>query len=242
MDEQLVDGQWVDEPWQVLTGQTSSMLDVVTEGQPFLLHREALPYWRRLVHAAGEAGFDLQIASAWRGFERQCAIWNGKARGERPVLDAGGNPLDTTLLSDDALLFAMLRWSAIPGCSRHHWGTDLDVYDAAAMAPDYAVQLTTDECIGCGPFAALHTWLDSVLQDEHASFSRPYAVDRGGIAPERWHLSCHAIAARYEKLLDEKRLLDWIMAQDIALKDRIRYHWHDIFPRYVRVTGHACSP
>lgn len=252
MDEQLVDGQWIDgqwvreqsadEQWRVLTGQTSSVLDVVVDGQPFLLHREVLPHWYNLVHAAAESGFDLQIASAWRGFDRQCAIWNGKARGERTVLDAKGHPLDITLLSDDALLFAMLRWSAIPGCSRHHWGTDLDVYDAAAIAPDYVVKLTTDECIGCGPFAALHTWLDSALQEGHAGFFRPYATDRGGIAPERWHLSCHAIAARYEGLLDEKCLLDWIMAQDIALKERIHYHWRDIFSRYVLVADRACSP
>ena len=38
-----------------------------------------------------------------------------------------------------------MRWSAIPGSSRHHWGTDLDVYDAAAVTPDYQVQLTPQE-------------------------------------------------------------------------------------------------
>ncbi len=30
---------------------------------------------------------------------------------------------------------AILVWSALPGASRHHWGTDCDVIDAAALPP-----------------------------------------------------------------------------------------------------------
>jgi LAS superfamily LD-carboxypeptidase LdcB len=228
----------IERHWQTLTGQTSKVLERVGE-QDFWLHAEVLPHWRNLVQQAQAAGFRLQIASAWRGFERQQIIWNGKATGQRPVLDKHGKPMDIMQLSDDELLFAILRWSAIPGCSRHHWGTDLDVFDAAAVTPDYAVQLTAAECVDCGPFARLHTWLDEMLQEKNAMFYRPYAEDRGGIAPERWHLSCCSVAARYEAVLDEGRLIDWIMTQDIALKERIRLHWHDIFHRYVLVKNSA---
>lgn len=230
-----------DEDWKMLTGQSSANLAAVIEGQSFLLCRDVLPHWQNLVHSAFIAGFDLQIVSAWRGFDRQRLIWNGKATGQRPVLDEHGNPMDISVLSEDTLLFAMLRWSAIPGCSRHHWGTDLDVFDAAAVTSDYSVQLTTAECVECGPFAALHTWLDDELQKKDAAFFRPYVEDSGGIAPERWHLSCRAVAARYEALLDESKLIDWIMTQDIALKDRIHYHWHDIFHRYVLTADRACD-
>lgn len=226
----------IEEDWRVLTGQASTALVPVEHGGSFLVHKDVLSPWTDLVAQALDAGFSLRIASAWRGFDRQQLIWNGKASGQRQVLDACGNPLDVCSMSEDALLFAMLRWSAIPGCSRHHWGTDLDVFDAAAVAQDYSVQLTTAECTDCGPFAALHDWLDAVLREESEVFFRPYTADRGGIAPERWHLSCRPVAERYEKLLDEARLIDWIMAQDIALKDRIYVHWHDIFHRYVLVT------
>ncbi len=225
----------IDKYWQALTGQTTDALTSVCEGQAFLLRKDVLPHWFALVEQARTAGFALQIASAWRGFDRQQLIWNGKANGQRAVLDERGNPIDITLLSEDELLFAMLRWSAIPGCSRHHWGTDLDVFDAAAVAQDYVVQLTTAECSDCGPFAAVHSWLDAALQEKDAVFFRPYAIDHGGIAPERWHLSCRPVAAQYEALLDENRLIDWIMTQDIALKERIYFHWHDIFHRYVLV-------
>lgn len=229
-----------DNDWLVLTGQQQAVLRPVVEGGSFLLHHEALQHWQALVTRAAVAGFRLAIASAWRSFDRQLLIWNGKASGQRAVLDAEGKRLDITRLSQDQLLFAILRWSAIPGCSRHHWGTDLDVFDAAAVPLDYCVQLTADECTGCGPFAGLHAWLDDVLQQSGAAFFRPYARDAGGIAPERWHLSCGAVAGRYEAMLDEGRLIDWIMGQDIALKDRIRVHWQDIFHRYVLVQ-HAGS-
>lgn len=230
-----------DNDWQALTGQSQCHLQAVGDSQALWLHGQVLPYWQVLVERAEQAGFRLAIASAWRGFERQRLIWQGKATGGRPVLDSGGVPLDITTLTDDERLFAILRWSAIPGCSRHHWGTDLDVFDAGAVAPDYRVQLTIDECTGCGPFAALHAWLDAELQRPSAVFYRPYAEDRGGIAPEPWHLSCWPVAARYDMLLDEGRLIDWIMQQDIALKERIRVHWHDIFHRYVRVTDSVAA-
>lgn len=224
-----------DDNWQLLTGQSRDVLQPVIDGHTYLLHTEVLPHWRDLVGMARSAGFSLAIASAWRSFDRQCTIWNGKATGQRTVLDSGGNPLDVARLSQDELLFSILRWSAIPGCSRHHWGTDLDVFDAGAVALDYNVQLTTAECVDGGPFSGLHAWLDNVLQKDGAVFFRPYAEDCGGIAPERWHLSCGPIATRYEALLDESRLLEWILQQDIALKDRIRVHWHEIFHRFVLV-------
>jgi len=222
--------------WQVLTGQSMDMLETVYQGRSLMLHREVLPYWRELEEYAATAGLAVQIASAWRGFDRQCLIWNGKAAGERKVLDECGIPLDISLLSEDQLLFAMLRWSAVPGCSRHHWGTDLDVYDGAAMPAGYEVQLVTSECVGDGVFAGLHRWLDEVLLQTGSVFYRPYSRDFGGIAPERWHLSCRPVAKEFDELLDEGRLIDWIMTQDIALKDRIYLHWHDIFHRYVRVS------
>jgi LAS superfamily LD-carboxypeptidase LdcB len=222
--------------WQALTGQSMDMLETVYEGRSLMLHSEVMPYWRELEECAATAGFSLQIASAWRGFDRQRLIWNGKATGERQVLDDCGIPLDINLLSHDQLLFAMLRWSAIPGCSRHHWGTDLDVFDSAAMPAGYELQLVTSECEGNGVFAGLHGWLDRVLSHEGSVFCRPYSQDCGGIAPERWHISCRPVARCFDELLDEGRLIDWIMTQDIALKDRIYLHWHDIFHRYVRVS------
>ena len=48
--------------------------------------------------------------------------------------DDAGRAVVLAHLSPLEQLQAILRFSALPGTSRHHWGTDLDVYDAAVIA------------------------------------------------------------------------------------------------------------
>ena len=111
-----------------LLGLDESHLILVGRG-PHRLTAATAAAFNDMQVAAAHDGFNLQAASSWRSFERQLAIWNGKWRGERPLLDAASQPIDALQLSDEARLHAILRWSALPGTSRHHWGTDLDIYD-----------------------------------------------------------------------------------------------------------------
>jgi LAS superfamily LD-carboxypeptidase LdcB len=189
----------------------------------------------RLNMAEIDAGFELRVASSYRSFERQLLIWNNKASGLRPVLDDRGLPLDISRLSERDLVYAILRWSALPGASRHHWGTDLDVYDASRIAADYQVQLTQAETIGDGPFAEFHRWLDVKLAVQEFSFYRPYEKDRGGIAPEPWHLSYAPIAKRYAAALTVDVLRQQLEQTDIQLKSCILDNLDDIYHRFVRV-------
>ena len=80
------------------------------------------------------AGFDLAPVSSFRDFERQRAIWNAKFRGERPALDRRGRAVNMNKLDDGARVETILCWSALPGASRHHWGSDVDVADGHAIA------------------------------------------------------------------------------------------------------------
>ena len=184
---------------------------------------------------AAAAGFDLRVASGYRSFERQLLIWNNKALGLRPVLDDRGLPLDIKRLGERDLVLAILRWSALPGASRHHWGTDLDVYDAAAMPAGYQLQLTQAETEGDGVFAPFHRWLDDELQRPGAVFYRPYAQDTGGIAPEPWHLSYAPLAKAYAQQLSEALLRDKLAQTDIQLKSTLLAHLGEIVARFVRV-------
>ena len=85
--------------------------------------------------------FNLQPASSFRDFERQQLIWNGKFSGERKVHDDAGNPLDLALLDDWQKAQAILRWSALPGGSRHHWGTEIDIFDPDLLPQGQSLQL-----------------------------------------------------------------------------------------------------
>jgi len=199
-------------------------------------HQDIVVPFRSLQEAARADGFELVIASGYRGFTRQLAIWNDKVQGNRPVLGADGVPLDVTVLSEWQLVQAILHWSALPGASRHHWGTDIDIYDRSAVAEDYRVQLTTAEVTGDGPFSALHEWLDAkIASDDARGFFRPYQFDHGGIAPERWHLSYAPLAAEYQRALSTDYLLDVLHSQPVLLKDILVAHIDEIYHRYIVV-------
>jgi LAS superfamily LD-carboxypeptidase LdcB len=183
---------------------------------------------------AAQAGFDLQVASGFRSFNRQLGIWNAKAQGVRPVLDANGQSIDMTLLSDDEQVFAILLWSALPGASRHHWGTDVDVFDAAAIPADYQLQLTQAETEGSGPFAPFHRWLTLELQTESTDFFRPYLVRAGSVSPEPWHISYRPLSQVFSSLLTLEILREKILTTDIALKAAILKNLDVIFARYIK--------
>lgn len=144
----------------------------------------------RLQARARSAGFDLTVASAYRSYQRQLLIFNRKAVGLRTVYNDIGEALPRDACTDDQWLHAILRYSALPGTSRHHWGSDIDIYDRAAVDADYTLQLVPSEYQTHGPFSALTEWLtDLIVRDDAEGFFRPYTSDRGGVAPEPWHLS-----------------------------------------------------
>ena len=218
----------------LLTGRDDTFIDHQNLERP--VHRDVTAAWNLLREAARAAGFEPAIASGFRNYQRQLQIWNAKATGERVLLDAAGQPLNHEDLSEWELVQVILRWSALPGASRHHWGTDIDVYDRAAVAENYVVQLTVDEVADEGPFGAFHRWLDQrIASGDSYGFFRPYAEDCGGIAPERWHLSYAPMALYYQRQLTPERLWAALDTPALALRDAVQSHWPEIFSRFIWV-------
>lgn len=158
-----------------------------------IVHRSVVKPLAAMRRAAAKAGIDLALASSFRDFDTQVRIWNEKWTGRRRLEDRAGRVLDAATLKPAARVAAILAWSAPPGASRHHWGTDVDVFDRAALPEGYKLALVPAEYAADGPFAALSAWLDANMH--RFGFYRPYRIDRGGVAPEPWHLS-HAPTAR----------------------------------------------
>ena len=102
----------------VLAGRDDNFIDHASLERP--VHRDIVESWRALRTEAAAAGFDLAIASGYRNYQRQLAIWNAKACGARVVCADDGAALDITALSERELALAILRWSALPRASRHH--------------------------------------------------------------------------------------------------------------------------
>lgn len=182
--------------------------------------------------AAAGAGIDLVPFSSFRDFDRQLAIWNCKARGERQLRAADGSLLDARTLDDDACVAAILHWSALPGASRHHWGTDFDVIDAAAMPPGYRPQVIPEEYGPGGVFSRLSEWMQA-----HAAgfgFYRPYTTWRGGVQPEPWHWSHAAISRVALEQFSETVLRQALGPAGLVAHAAVERVLPDIVARYVR--------
>ena len=224
---------------QIITGSTDTHLIRLGEDQADtknqFIHKQVLQPLIDLQVAGREAGFDIKICSAFRSFERQLFIWNGKASGMRPVMDPFGKAINIQELSSWQKIQAILRWSALPGASRHHWGTDFDIFDANAMPENYQIQLTPEEVQGDGLFAPMHDWLDDYLKSEKTNFYRPYTFDKGGIAPERWHLSYRPLADQYAQMLNADVLSNRLKDSNLMLLDVVLEYLDDIFQRYIIV-------
>jgi len=224
----------------ILTGRTESHLCSASEAAALgaSIHRDVVAPFIALREEARRAGFEVEIVSGFRGFDRQLSIWNRKADGELAVLDSDAEPMDIRALSDEELVFAILRWSALPGASRHHWGTELDVIDAAARPEDYEVQLVPEEVDSGGMFGPFHDWLDDRIRTGTSNgFFRPYDRDRGGVAPERWHLSCAPVATPLARDLTPGVLRATVKTADMRLRETVLAHLDEIHERFVLNTA-----
>src|SRR5690349_18471974 len=127
-----------------LTGQARDHIREVPDPR-CALHEDVMAPYLAMRAAAAADGLDLVAFSGFRDFNRQLGIWNGKFRGERPLQDRAGRALDALSLPPAERVEAILWWSALPGASRHHWGTDFDVMDAKAMPAGYKLQVIPSE-------------------------------------------------------------------------------------------------
>lgn len=212
---------------QILTGMTESHLADYNGAR---VHKEALNSLSDLSNELAKNGFILGVVSSFRGFESQLKIWNAKATGRRTLLDSNSKPLDYFKLSKTEIIHAILKWSALPGLSRHHWGTDFDVIDTNSTPKDYKVQLVTSEFVGQGYYAKMHLWLDKNMS--RFGFFRPYQKEQGGVSPERWHISYHPIASQLKDAHSVELETETLKNSAIELKSEVLKELPSIFTRY----------
>jgi LAS superfamily LD-carboxypeptidase LdcB len=195
------------------------------------LHTQVITPFLRLRTAAAQAGIDLAPQSSYRDFHRQLSIWNAKFNGEAPVNDLSGRPVEALALSPAQRIEAILVWSALPGASRHHWGTDLDLIDRAAVPSGYRVQLVAEEYTPSGPFGRLSAWLEA--NAARFGFFRPYRGVLSGVQAEAWHFSFAPLAEPARRALRVADLRAALNAAPLAGKDAVLERLEELHERYV---------
>lgn len=146
-------------------------------GEGINLRKEACDSFLEMKKAAFTDGFDIKMVSSFRDFYRQEGIWERKYL--RFTEDDGMNPLDA--------IDKIIEYSTIPGTSRHHWGTDIDIIDGYSKVTGDV--LVPEKFENGGPFEGFKLWMDE--NSEKFGFYLVYTNEpkRRGFKYEPWHYS-----------------------------------------------------
>ncbi|MCL1911066.1 MAG: M15 family metallopeptidase [Leptospirales bacterium] len=115
----------------------------------------------------------IWVASSTRTFYDQKAIWEAKWNGARLV---DGKKLNEHEKDPMKRALIILKFSSMPGSSRHHWGTDLDF------------NVLTNSYYETGAGKTFYSWMQA--NAARFGFHQPYTKNREtGYEEEKWHWS-----------------------------------------------------
>lgn len=145
-------------------------------GENYKLTPKAAAAFEGMKKQAQMDGISLEVVSSYRSHADQSRIWNWKFK-----------KFQSEGLEGRAIIDAITQYSTLPGTSRHHWGTEVDLIDA--QPPKEGDVLLSEKFHDRGPYEGLRLWLE-----EHAAtygFLKPYTdqPSRTGFAYEPWHYS-----------------------------------------------------
>ena len=123
------------------------------------------------------------------------------------------------------------KYSALPSASRHHWGTDIDVYDPTLLPTKQSLQLQKSEYLAGGYFSELTEWLSHNIQQ--FGFYRPYQNDQGGVAQEPWHISYFPLADDFLSQLDLDLISNTLKQHSVLGQSLIQQELPNIYKQYI---------
>ena len=187
-----------------------STSELIGQGTPHLvsqssyrLRPEAASAFEKLKMAAAKDGIIIKVVSSYRDYAHQNRIWERKY-----------NRFRENGLSPTASIEKIIEYSTIPGTSRHHWGTDLDLIDGAKKVEGDV--LVPSKFHGNGPFCKFKEWMDKNAATYDFYLVYTDASERKGFNYEPWHYSYAPLSIPYlksykklaiKKLLQQEKIL-----------------------------------
>lgn len=152
-----------------------------------LLEKETYSAFIKMKDAAEKDGIIIKLVSGFRDFYRQQLIWNNKYKKFTNEFSLDG----PTAIKE------IIRFSTIPGTSRHHWGTEIDVIDKN-FENEKDLLISKKYEIG-GIFNSLKRWMDE--NSKSFGFYIVYDDDsnRPGFEYEPWHYTYKPVSDLYQR-------------------------------------------
>lgn len=209
--------------------KTFTLSQLIGKGNPDItgdtytskMHKDAKQAFSKMKTEAKKDGITIEVVSAYRSFDRQKEIFEKKYK---KYLAQGETP--------EQAIQKIIDYSTIPGTSRHHWGTDLDLIDGSVPRPEHVLQ--AKHFHGTGVFCKFKEWMDA--NSERFGFYLVYtdAPSRKGFRYEPWHYSYAPVSVpmlQEYKQLDVKKILkhEQILGSEYFTDDFIkRYRMENI--------------
>lgn len=157
-------------------------------GKEIYVHKDAYFPLKNMILEAGKSGIKLEVISGVRTFYHQKSIWDRKWS----KYVAQGVKDETEIMRE------ILKFSSMPGSSRHHWGTD---FDFNSLENSY---------FQSGKGKREYEWL--VQNGKRFGFCQVYKKENiKGYSEEKWHWSYMALS---EEML--KQYLQKVKYIDLA--------------------------
>jgi LAS superfamily LD-carboxypeptidase LdcB len=177
------------------------------------LRKETFEAFQKMSVAAKKENINLIIISATRNFNSQKTIWENKWTGKTKV-DGG----DLSIVSNHSeRAIHILLYSSMPGTSRHHWGTDIDLN---SLDNNYFTK---------GEGLKIYNWL--AVHASEFGFCQPYtskASGRSGYEEEKWHWSYLPLAkeflAEYKKQIQSEDIKGFLGSETAQTLNVINYY------------------
>ena len=188
-------------------------------GDSIKLEKNTYYAYKKMEKAAKKDGINLKIVSAYRGYERQKFIWNKKYK----------KFTEENLLKPMQAINEIIRFSTIPGTSRHHWGTEIDIIDENYSEEINVLMSSKFEKEGI--FFKIKNWLN--LNSEKFGFYITYDnnPERKGFEHEPWHYSYAPISKKMLSIFKKSDLKKLIVKDEINGSD---FFSDDFIEKYKR--------
>ena len=195
----------------------------VTKGNLFLLGKENLKEtlksgllheaylkFKQMQNDAKKEGIEIEIVSGYRSYEKQKDIWNNKYNKnfENGILGIKN-------------INRIIQYSTLPGTSRHHWGTDIDIIDKRFVPKgDLLIEKNYAEN---GIYSQLFYWMKKNSKKYGFYLVYDDSPKRKGFKFEPWHYSYKPLSVIFLRRFIEGNLL-FKITQDSSLLGRQFIH------------------
>lgn len=153
-------------------------------GEGYQLLKEAHDAFVKLKTEALKSDIRIQVVSSYRGYHHQNSIWERKYNRN---INNGLTPQES--------INKIIEYSTIPGTSRHHWATDIDIIDANVAQPSSVLQPRHFEDNGC--YRKLKLWMNDNAHTFGFYLVYTNETNRKGFKYEPWHYSYKPLSSQY---------------------------------------------